>query len=100
MGLPSGYSAGYSYEYYGGKGYDETFVFAPVKSLIEMADHLLGNDGCLNFFAGPTDNEFSANFNFYNVHYESTHICGTSGGSQEKQQLLERDLKKQELRWM
>lgn len=64
-----------------GKGYNETFVFAPVKPLIEMADHLLGNDGCLNFFAGPTDNEFSANFNFYNVHYESTHICGTSGGS-------------------
>ena len=33
-----------------GKGYNETFVFAPVKPLIEMADHLLGNDGCLNFF--------------------------------------------------
>ena len=33
------------------KGYNETFVFAPVKPLIEMADHLLGNDGCLNFFA-------------------------------------------------
>lgn len=67
----------------GGKGYDEAFVFAPVKPLIEMADHLLGNDGCLNFFAGPTDNAFSANFNFYNVHYESTHICGTSGGAPE-----------------
>ncbi len=64
-----------------GKGYDEAFVFAPVKALVEMGDDLLGNDGCLNFFAGPTDNEFKALYNFYNVHYESTHICGTSGGA-------------------
>ena len=63
------------------KGYDEVFVFAPVKALVEMADDLLGNDGCLNFFAGPTDNEFKALYNFYNVHYEGTHICGTSGGA-------------------
>ena len=53
----------------GGKGYDEVFVFAPVESLIEMGDDLLGNDGCLNFFAGPTDNNFNAKYNFYNVHY-------------------------------
>ncbi|MCV5232194.1 L-sorbose 1-phosphate reductase, partial [Escherichia coli] len=37
--------------------------------------------GCLNFFAGPTDKNFKVPFNFYNVHYESTHIVGTSGGS-------------------
>jgi threonine dehydrogenase-like Zn-dependent dehydrogenase len=65
----------------GGKGYDEVFVFAPVVPLIEMGDDLLGNDGCLNFFAGPTDNNFKAKYNFYNVHYEGTHICGTSGGA-------------------
>ncbi len=65
----------------GGKGYDEVFVFAPVTALVEMGDDLLGNDGCLNFFAGPTDNQFKALYNFYNVHYESTHICGTSGGA-------------------
>lgn len=64
-----------------GKGYDEVFVFAPVASLIEMGDDLLGNDGCLNFFAGPTANDFKAKYNFYNVHYEGTHICGTSGGA-------------------
>jgi threonine dehydrogenase-like Zn-dependent dehydrogenase len=66
-----------------GKGYDEVFVFAPVKGLIEMGGDLLGNDGCLNFFAGPLDNAFKAEFNFYNVHYESTHLCGTSGGAPE-----------------
>lgn len=65
----------------GGKGYDDVFVFAPVKSVIEQADHILGKDGCLNFFAGPINPAFSAEFNFYNVHYSSTHIVGTSGGN-------------------
>jgi len=65
----------------GGKGYDDVFVFASVRQLIETADDILGNDGCLNFFAGPTDNNFKVPFNFYNVHYEGTHIVGTSGGS-------------------
>ena len=65
----------------GGKLYDDVFVFAPVRSVLEMGDQLLGRDGCLNFFAGPTDTTFSANFNFYNVHYESHHIVGTSGGN-------------------
>lgn len=63
------------------KGYDDVFVFAAVKPLLEQADDLLGNDGCLNFFAGPTDKEFKVPFNFYHVHYSSTHIVGTSGGS-------------------
>ncbi|MDD3404119.1 MAG: zinc-binding dehydrogenase [Hespellia sp.] len=65
----------------GGKGYDEVFVFAAVPGLIEQGDDLLGTDGCLNFFAGPTDKRLKAPFNFYNVHYERTHIVGTSGGS-------------------
>ena len=64
-----------------GNGYDDVFVFAPVKPVVEQGDAVLGNDGCLNFFAGPTDTEFSANFNFYNVHYEAHHVVGTSGGN-------------------
>ncbi len=64
-----------------GKGYDDVFVFAPVKPVVEMGDKLLGRDGCLNFFAGPTNPAFTAEFNFYNVHYTSTHIVGTSGGN-------------------
>jgi threonine dehydrogenase-like Zn-dependent dehydrogenase len=67
----------------GGKGYDDVFVFAPVRSVVEMGDRLLGHDGCLNFFAGPTDTQFSANLNFYNVHYNAAHIVGTSGGNTE-----------------
>lgn len=64
-----------------GKGFDDVFVFAPVKPVVEQGDALLGVDGCLNFFAGPTKTDFSAMFNFYNVHYSSTHIVGTSGGN-------------------
>jgi L-sorbose 1-phosphate reductase len=65
----------------GGTGYDDVFIFAPVKPVIEMGDAILGFDGCLNFFAGPTNPEFKAEFNFYNVHYAFTHIVGTSGGN-------------------
>ena len=64
-----------------GKGYDDVMVFAPVKQVIEQADRLLGTDGCLNFFAGPSEANFKAELNFYNVHYASTHIVGTSGGN-------------------
>ncbi|MCL2244809.1 MAG: zinc-binding dehydrogenase [Treponema sp.] len=65
----------------GGKLYDDVFVFAPVKPVLELGDKLLGRDGCLNFFAGPSNSAFSAELNFYNVHYESHHIVGTSGGN-------------------
>jgi len=65
----------------GGKGFDDVFVFAPVKQVIEQGDAILGFDGCMNFFAGPTNPEFRAEFNFYNVHYAFTHIVGTSGGN-------------------
>lgn len=65
----------------GGRGYDDVMVFAPVKPVVEMGDRILARDGCLNFFAGPNNPQFSAEFNFYNVHYNSTHIVGTSGGN-------------------
>ena len=65
----------------GGTGYDDVFVFAPVRPVVEQGDAILGRDGCLNFFAGPTDNKFSAMLNFYEVHYGAHHIVGTSGGN-------------------
>ena len=64
-----------------GAGYNDVFVFAPVAPVLEQADALLAFDGCLNFFAGPSDPKFSAKLNFYNVHYAFTHIVGTSGGN-------------------
>jgi len=65
----------------GGHGYDDVFVMAPVAPVVEQGDAILGRDGCLNFFAGPTDAAFAARFNFYHVHYGGTHIVGTSGGN-------------------
>ena len=65
----------------GGKGYDDVFVFAPAKQIAEQADRILARDGCFNFFAGPTTPAFTAELNLYNVHYGSTHIVGTSGGT-------------------
>ena len=52
-------------------------------SLVEQADQLLAFDGCLNFFAGPTDKNFSAKINMYNVHYINTHIMGSTGGNND-----------------
>jgi len=65
----------------GGTGFDDVYVFAPVKALVEQGDKILGRDGCLNFFAGPTDVNFAGECNFYNVHYNATHIVGTTGGN-------------------
>ena len=62
-------------------GFDDVIVFAPVRPVVELADAILGRDGCLNFFSGPADPNFSAMLNFYNVHYAGTHIVGTSGGN-------------------
>jgi len=65
----------------GGTGFDDVFVFAPVAEVVRQGDRVLGRDGCLNFFAGPTDTSFAAPINFYDVHYASTHNVGTSGGN-------------------
>ena len=67
----------------GGSGFNDVFIFAPVRSVVEQGDAILSFDGCLNFFAGPSDPNFSAMFNFYNVHYAYTHIVGTSGGNND-----------------
>ncbi|MBP7180512.1 MAG: zinc-binding dehydrogenase [Dysgonomonadaceae bacterium] len=67
----------------GGTGFNDVFVFAPVRPVVEQGDAILSFDGCLNFFAGPSDPNFSAMFNFYNVHYAYTHLVGTSGGNND-----------------
>ena len=66
-----------------GGEFDDVFVYAPVPAVVELGDEILGFDGCLNFFAGPLDKNFSAKFNFYNVHYKQHHISGTSGSTIE-----------------
>ena len=64
-----------------GKGYDDVFIYAPIKELAELGDKLMAFDGCLNVFAGPSNSDFTAEINLYNCHYTSTHIIGTTGGN-------------------
>ena len=67
----------------GGKGYDDVFVYVPNRKVAELGDQILAFDGCMNFFAGPTDNQFKAEINLYDVHYTSQHIVGTTGGNND-----------------
>ena len=64
-----------------GGGFDDVFAYAPVAGVVELASDILGRDGCLNFFAGPTDSQFKARLNYYDVHYNGVHVLGTSGGN-------------------
>ena len=65
----------------GGTGFDDVMVMTPVTEVISMGNQILGYDGCLNFFAGPSDKTLTAPINFYDIHYQFTHICGTSGAT-------------------
>jgi len=65
----------------GETGYDDVICFAPVRQVVEQSDAILAVDGCLNFFAGPADTQFSALLNFYGVHYNRTHVAATSHGN-------------------
>lgn len=64
-----------------GSGFNDVYVFAPVAPVFEQADKILAYDGCLNFFAGPSNPAFSAQFNLYNIHYNASHVVGNSGGN-------------------
>ena len=63
-----------------GGGYDDIFLMAAAPALITQCSELLGFGGCLNFFAGPTNQKLMAEFNFYNVHYLMHHVVANSGG--------------------
>ncbi len=64
-----------------GKGYDDVLVMVPSAVVVEQASKILGLDGCVNFFTGPTDQNFTALFNFYNVHYYGHHVIGSVGST-------------------
>jgi threonine dehydrogenase-like Zn-dependent dehydrogenase len=73
--------AAYLRDLTGGTGFDDVLCYAPVAAVVEQSSAVLARDGCLNFFAGPTDPNFSAKMNFYDVHYNSAHVIGTTGGN-------------------
>ena len=65
------------------KGFDDVFIFVPIKPLTKQASKLMAIGGCMNFFAGPSDSNFSAEINFYDVHYNKHHIIGSAGSSSQ-----------------
>jgi threonine dehydrogenase-like Zn-dependent dehydrogenase len=65
----------------GGRGYDDVIVFAPVRPVVEQGNKILAHGGGLSFFAGPSNAAFTAEVNYYDVHYNSTHVMGTTGGN-------------------
>lgn len=66
-----------------GGGFDDVLIFAPISSLMELGSAVLGRDGCINFFAGPTDTKLMGKINCYDLHYNSAHVMGTTGGNTE-----------------
>ncbi|KRL05082.1 alcohol dehydrogenase catalytic domain-containing protein [Liquorilactobacillus oeni] len=67
------------------EGYDDVFSLISVSPIVTLAGELLRADGCLNQFAGPVNKDFKATLNFYDVHYNFTHVAGTSGGNAENE---------------
>ena len=63
------------------KGFDDIFLMVAQEDMVTKSEALLAFDGCLNFFAGPSNSGFMASMNFYNLHYNSTHFVGTSGSN-------------------
>ncbi len=78
------------------EGFSDMLVMVPSAAVLEFAESLLGFNGCMNFFAGPTDHSLSAKLNYYDVHYQEKHIIGTTGGTvddmREALSLMEKDL--------
>ena len=63
------------------KGFDDIFLMVAQEDMVTKSEALLAFDGCLNFFAGPSNSGFMASMNFYNLHYNATHFVGTSGSN-------------------
>ncbi|MDC7235394.1 MAG: zinc-binding dehydrogenase [Spirochaetales bacterium] len=78
------------------EGFSDMLVMVPFADALELGESVLGFNGCLNFFAGPTDEQFSARLNYYDVHYMEKHVIGTTGGNvddmREGLELMEKDL--------
>jgi threonine dehydrogenase-like Zn-dependent dehydrogenase len=66
-----------------GHGYDDVLIYVPIPAVAELGNSVLAYDGCMSFFSGPSDKNFSAKVNLYDCHYNATHIMGTTGGNND-----------------
>lgn len=64
-----------------GHGYDDVFVYIPNRGVCEVGNKIMAYDGCMNLFAGPTDQNFSAEINLYDSHYSRSKVLGSTGGT-------------------
>ena len=64
-------------------GFDDVFVMVPVPELFTLAEAICREDGCINFFAGPTDHHMMGALNLYRIHYDGIHVVGTAGSIPE-----------------
>ena len=64
-------------------GFDDVFVMVPVAALFTMAEAICAEDGCVNFFAGPSVHSLPGSLNLYRVHYDGIHVVGTAGSIPE-----------------
>ena len=64
-------------------GFDDVFVMVPVAALFTMAEAICREDGCINFFAGPTVHNRPGSLNLYRFHYDGIHVVGTAGSIPE-----------------
>ena len=64
-------------------GFDDVFVMVPVAALFTMSEKICREDGCINFFAGPTVHDLPGSLNLYRVHYDGIHVVGTAGSIPE-----------------
>ena len=64
-------------------GFDDVFVMVPVAELFTMAERICKEDGCINFFAGPSVHDLQGSLNLYRVHYDGIHVVGTAGSIPE-----------------
>jgi len=60
-------------------GFDDVFVMVPVPALFTLSEKICGEDGCINFFAGPPVHDMPGSLNLYRVHYDGIHVVGTAG---------------------
>ena len=62
-------------------GFDDVLVMVPVPELFTLAEAICGEDGCINFFAGPADHGLMGSINLYRIHYDGIHVVGTAGSN-------------------
>ena len=51
------------------EGFCDMLIMVAHPQVLEFSESLLAFNGCLNFFAGPTDQQFSAKINTFKSNY-------------------------------